>query len=192
MKVIVAEPPGGISGLLLRNGTAVTISLVVLAGAILLVILFLGGRRFVSLAERRRERARNTDPVTQPVPVIIEPQGQPRANPFPWLRRKNITPVAYFVKLTADGQPSSGDPIALNNREMTFGADPTQATIVLDHPSISPLHARLRMNETGNFQLVDQNSVAGTWVNFELISRDGRILKHGDMVHFGQLHTVSF
>ena len=186
VEVIVVEPPGGISGLLLRNGTAVTIALVVLAGAILLVILFLGGRRFVSLAERRRERVRNTDPVTQPVPVIIEPQGQPRANPFPWLRRKNITPVAYFVKLTADGQPSSGDPIALNNREMTFGADPTQATIVLDHPSISPLHARLRMNETGNFQLVDQNSVAGTWVNFESISRDGRILKHGDMVHFGQ------
>ena len=80
----------------------------------------------------------------------------------------------------------AGDPIALNNREMLFGTDPTQATTILDHPSISPLHARLRMNENGSFQLVDQNSIAGTWVNYEPISRDGCILKHGDMVHFGQ------
>jgi hypothetical protein len=188
VQVIVVEPPGGIPGLMLRNGNAVVISMVVLAGAVLLVILFLGGRRrFASLSERNRRRVRDLDPVTQPIAAIVEPRGgPPRANPFPWLRRKNTSPPAYFVKLTADGQPMPGDPIALNNREMTFGTDPTQASIILDHPSVSPLHARLRMNENGGFQLVDQNSIAGTWVNFESISITGRILKHGDMVHFGQ------
>ena len=186
VKVIVAEPPGGIAGLLLRNGTALTISLIVLAGVVLLLILFLGGRRFASLAERRRARARELDPVTQPVNATVEPRGLPRANPFPWLRRRSTSPPAYFVKLTADGQPAPGDPITLHHREITFGADPTQASVILDHPSVSPLHARLHMNENGDFQLLDQDSVAGTWVNFEPISKDGRFLKHGDMVNFGQ------
>ena len=187
IKVIVTEPPGGISGMLLRNGNAVVVSLIIFAGAVLLFILFLGGRRrFASLAEQRKARLRNIDPVTQPVIVTFEKPNAPRPTSFPWLRRKNIQPPAYFVKLSADGQPVAGDPIALNNREMLFGTDPTQATTILDHPSISPLHARLRMNENGSFQLVDQNSIAGTWVNYEPISRDGCILKHGDMVHFGQ------
>jgi len=188
VKVIIVEPPGGIAGLLLRNGTALTISLVVLAGAVLLAILFLGGRKgFATLAERRRARARELDPVTQPVHASVEPRGPPpRANPFPWLRRRSASPPAYFVKLTADGQPAPGDPITLHHREITFGADPTQASVILDHPSISPLHARLNMNENGDFQLLDQDSIAGTWVNFEPISRDGRLLKHGDMVNFGQ------
>jgi len=186
VKVIVAEPPGGIAGLLLRNSVAVTISMVVLAGGVVLGILFLGGRRFASLAERRKARARETDPVTQPVAATIEPPSQQRPNPFPWIRRKSIAPPAYFVKLTADGQPLPGDPVPLSHREISFGTDPTQATHILDHPSVSPLHARLRMDETGTFHLVDQNSVAGTWVNFEPISKDGSVLKHGDMVHFGQ------
>ena len=187
VKVTVKEPPGGIPGLLLRNGNAVVISLIVFAGAVLLSILFLTGRRrYISLAEQRKARLRNIDPVTQPVIVTFEQPGVQRPNPFPWLRRKATSPAAYFVKLTVDGQPLSGDPIPLNNREMIFGTDPTQATNILDHPSISPLHARLRMNESGSFQLVDNNSVAGTWVNYEPISRDGCLLKHGDMVHFGQ------
>ena len=187
VKITVTEPPGGIPGLLLRNGNAIIISVIVFAGAVLLFVLFLTGRRrFATLTERRRAAARNLDPVTQPVIVTFEKPGAQRANSFPWLRRKASAPPAYFVKLTPDGQPLSGDPIALNNREMIFGTDPTQATNILDHPSISPLHARLRMNESGAFYIVDQNSVAGTWVNYEPVSRDGCILKHGDMVHFGQ------
>jgi pSer/pThr/pTyr-binding forkhead associated (FHA) protein len=90
------------------------------------------------------------------------------------------------VPLTPDGLPAPGDPIPLTGREMTFGTDPTQATNVLDHPSVSPLHARLRLTDEGAFQFMDQNSVAGTWVNYEAISKDGRFLKHGDMVNFGQ------
>jgi hypothetical protein len=35
--------------------------------------------------------------------------------------------------------------------------------------------------------MVDNDTVAGTWVNYEPIQKEGRILKHGDVVHFGQL-----
>lgn len=188
VQVTILQPPGGVFGLLLRNSATLTISLVILAGAILLGVLFLGGRlRLSSLAERRRLRAQKDDPVTQPVPVKVEPAASQRAAPFPWLRRKTSTPLAYFVRLTAEGQPSSGDPIGLSGQEITFGTDPTQAAHILDHASVSPLHARLRISEKGTFQLLDQNSVAGTWVNFEPLPKEGRMLKHGDVVHFGQL-----
>jgi hypothetical protein len=187
VQVTVIQPPGGMAGLILRNRTAVTLVFVGLALVVLLGILVLGGRSFSTFAERRRARARNLDPVTQPVQVAIETKKAPRATPFPWLRRKAPPPPAYFVKLTPDGQPAPGDPIPLTGSEMTFGTDPTQATHVLDHPSISALHARLRLTEEGAFLLSDQNSIAGTWVNYTATPKEGRVLKHGDMVNFGQL-----
>jgi len=186
--VMVLQPPGGFLGLLMRNSATLTIFLIVLAGAIVLGVLFLGGRlRISSLTQFRKAQAAKNDPVTQPVHAAVEPSGLSRStSSFPWLRRKTASPPAYFVKLTPDGQPSPGDPIGLNGNETTFGTDPTQATHILDHPSISSLHARLRMNENGSFQLSDQNSVAGTWVNFESI-KEGYTLKHGDVINFGQL-----
>lgn len=187
--VTVVLPPGGVFGLLLRNSATVTISLVVLAGAVVLGIIFLGGRLGLpNLVERRRARAAKNDPVTQPVPMGMEkPGAPPHATAFPWLRRKSVPPQAYLVRLTPDGQPSSGDPIGLTGQEMTFGTDPTQATFILDHPSISPLHARLRINAGSDYQLIDQNSVAGTWVNYVAIPKEGCTLRHGDVVNFGQL-----
>jgi predicted component of type VI protein secretion system len=70
---------------------------------------------------------------------------------------------------------------------MTFGTDPVQSTYVLDDPSISPLHARIKRADDGSFIIIDQGSVAGTWVNFEQVTRDGVRLAHGDRIHFGQM-----
>lgn len=187
VQVVVIQPPGGMAGLILRNRAAITLSVIIAAGLVLLGILFFGGRRtLMVLAERRRARAMRFDPVTQPI-NLEKDKNSARANPFPWLRRKAPPPAAYFVKLTMDGQPAAGDPVPLTGRELTFGTDPTQATNIFDHPSISALHARLRQDENGNFILLDQNSVAGTWVNYEPAPKDGCTLKHGDVIHFGQL-----
>ncbi len=187
VQVIVIQPPGGLTGLILRNRAAITISIIIATGLVLLGVLFFGGRKtLMALAERRRTRALRFDPLTQPVKVEKD-KASSRANPFPWLRRKAPPPTAYFVKLTMDGQPASGDPVPLTGRELTFGTDPTQATNVFDHPSLSPLHARLRQDENGNFIILDQNSVAGTWVNYEPAPKEGCTLKHGDVIHFGQV-----
>ena len=78
-------------------------------------------------------------------------------------------------------------PIALVEQEIIFGTDPAQCTQIMDDPSISLVHARLRQTEDGGFLLLDNGSVAGTWVNFEPIPREGHRLAHGDMVNFGQL-----
>ncbi len=188
--VVVIQPPGGILGLVLRNQAALVTSVIILAGFVLLLALFFGGQKtFARLTERRRARARQLDPVTQPLNAKNEPPSGPKSarNPFPWLRRKAPPPPAYLVRLTADLQPIPGsDPIPLSAPEMTFGADPTQATNVLGDPCIAPLHARLQ--RTGEqFLLLDNNAVAGTWVNYEPIPQEGQALTHGDVVNFGKL-----
>jgi pSer/pThr/pTyr-binding forkhead associated (FHA) protein len=95
--------------------------------------------------------------------------------------------TAYLIRLTNGGEPASVAPIPVLEKDMTFGTDPVQSVHVLDDPSISPLHARIKQTEDGGFMLFDHGSVAGTWVNFEPVPREGRRLKHGDRIHFGQL-----
>lgn len=188
VQVTVVQPPGGIAGLILRNRMAITITFVIFAGAVVLVILFLSGRRgLMTLAERRKARAAQIDPVTQPVQIREDTSTSLLGNSFPWLRRKSEPPAAYFVRLSTDGSPSQSDPIPLPGRELTFGTDPTQAMIILDHPSISLLHSRLRHGTDDSFRLFDQNSVAGTWVNYEPVPSEGCILKHGDIINMGML-----
>jgi pSer/pThr/pTyr-binding forkhead associated (FHA) protein len=68
---------------------------------------------------------------------------------------------------------------------MTFGSDPMQVTRILDDPSVSPLHARLR-EQAGQYILSDEKSVAGTWVNYELLAVP-RPLQHGDVLGIGRL-----
>ena len=190
VQVTIVQPPGGVAGMILRNRSALTISLLVLAGALALGIIILGGRKgWATLAERRKAFAAKHDPVTQPVTVVVEKGAAAGANPFPWLKRKESTAPASLERLNPDGSAGSGEPIALHGLEITFGSDPTQATIVLDHPSISLLHARLlrSVDDASVYTLLDQKSVAGTWVNYDQITPAGRALAHGDVIQFGSL-----
>jgi len=63
--------------------------------------------------------------------------------------------------------------------------DEVQVTRILDDPSVSPLHARLQELD-GEYILSDEKSVAGTWVNDELLAAPRR-LQHGDVVYIGRL-----
>jgi pSer/pThr/pTyr-binding forkhead associated (FHA) protein len=95
---------------------------------------------------------------------------------------------AYLIRLTNGGEPASVSPIPVAETDLTFGTDPVQSIRVLDDPSVSPLHARIKRSEDGGFIIYDHGSVAGTWVNYEPVLREGRRLAHGDRVHFGQLY----
>jgi predicted component of type VI protein secretion system len=108
-----------------------------------------------------------------------------------WFRSKPAIRLpdapAYLTRLTHGGEPATAAPIPVLEKEMTFGTDPVQSLRVLDDPSISPLHARIKHNGEGAFHIYDHGSVAGTWVNYEPVTREGRRLEHGDRIHFGQL-----
>jgi predicted component of type VI protein secretion system len=49
------------------------------------------------------------------------------------------------------------------------------------------MHARLIRQADGDYLLRDQGSVAGTWVNYDLIPSEGRRLRNGDLVQLGRV-----
>lgn len=186
----VVHAPTGIQAFLAKYRTYIAVGAIVVTGGILILILLSGRFRIRSRSERRADRKRYTDPVTQPVQIQqAEPASkrkQARGSSWTQADRWQDAP-AHLTRLGANGEPVSGHPIPLTENETTFGTDPVQAEHVLDHPSIAALHARLIRTPGGDFALSDNDTVAGTWVNYDLIPEDGRVLRHGDVVHFGQL-----
>ena len=174
-----------------RNTPMLSILGAVVAGAVLLLVLLLGGRLrprqpgTVSAARRR------SDPVTQPVPVRNEAPMRRLsgwANRLHWPQRSFQTRASAFLSRISDADADiSATPIPISTEEITLGSDPNLATLVLDDPSVEGLHARLIQKEDGTYRLMDEGSIAGTWINYTPISREGAPLENGDLIHIGKI-----
>lgn len=159
------------------------------AVALLVLTLVLHRRRHAPALSRRQKRRLERDPLTQPVPIRNEPARKtttPKASPSgpPALLRR--LPDNDDLTAALHAAPLPGNPIPLARRELTLGRDSRQAMIVIDLPSVDPLHARLYRAPDGSIYLADAGSVAGTWVNFAPVSARGTRLEHGDLVHIGR------
>ncbi len=195
----VIPAPRGIQAMLARYRSYVILGAIGLAGAALMAILLRSrSSRRTSTIERIETRKRLEDPLTQPVRAITDSAApatskiktKPRMPAVGWMQSKpaRVTDApAYLIRLTNGGEPASAAPIPVIEKETTFGTDPVQSMRVLDDPSISPLHARIKQTNDGGFVIYDHGSVAGTWVNYEPVTREGRRLQHGDRIHFGQM-----
>jgi FHA domain-containing protein len=197
VSLTVIQPQRGIQALLARYRSYLVLGAIGLAGLALLVILLRGVVGGGLFKKRRQTRKQFEDPLTQPVVALTEPPASAtkKSKTMPrravWFRPRPANRLpdapAYLTRLTNGGEPASASPIPFLGKEMTFGTDPVQSMRVLDDPSISPLHARIKRAEDGSFLIYDHGSVAGTWVNFEPVTREGRRLVHGDRINFGQL-----
>ena len=189
--VIVKLPAASAIQTILRNTPWLAVGAALLAGGVLAGVLVVAWRRRKSGPAVQVRRGRK-DPLAQTVRPRREPIRLPHlawSARFPWPRSSSPAPLpalAHLIRLSEQGQPLEGSPIAITSREITFGRDPTLATVVIDLPSVDGLHARLRQNEDGSFTLSDQGSVAGTWVNYAPISTEGLHLEQGDLVHIGK------
>ncbi len=184
--VTVVKPLSGGLGLLARYRLPITLGAIALAGLTLLLILLGGRLRAFSLRASKQARQKEADPLTQSVAATEASKAVPTTP----LKKKSPPPKnaeALLMKLTPDGQIAASAPIPLTEKETVFGADPVQCGQILNDPTISPVHARVRILDDGSYLLLDNNSTAGTWVNYDLIPREGYRLSNGDMVHFGKL-----
>jgi hypothetical protein len=74
---------------------------------------------------------------------------------------------------------------------MTVGRDAT-ANVVLPHPTVSKLHARVQLTAPGVVRVVDAGSRNGTFVGNERIppgDENARDVRVGDTVTFGVVHA---
>jgi len=176
--VTIVRPQVGLLPFLSRNSQWVALAAILTAGVVLGLTLAWSRRK--KLHPGRPGKKGHRDPLRQSV----------RGNELrvggrlSWKRPEPLS-EAYLVRLKEDGQPMTSPSIPIKPPEMTFGSDPIQATRILDDPSVSPLHARLRA-EKGKYILTDESSVAGTWVNYEQLTAP-RSLQHGDILHMGRV-----
>ncbi|MGE5124308.1 MAG: FHA domain-containing protein [Acidobacteriaceae bacterium] len=107
---------------------------------------------------------------------------------LPWLnsRNKASPALAQLVPLAGPDEISIPSPLQIIVDESTLGSDSLQASLVIADPSIEGLHARLQL-EGKSFHLTDAGTVAGTWVNFDLIPMEGVHLEHADIIHLGRV-----
>lgn len=195
--VTVINPPSGPAAFLAKYRTQLTFGAILLAGLVLFAILLSGRFRFLSLRAMQEERRAHNDPLTQPLATLVEqaepaakekkPKRQSKPRKPKAAKTSEVEAAALLVRLNPDGQFAAVPPIPLNGKEIVIGTDPIQCTQILDDPSISSVHARIRATDDGGYLLQDVQSIAGTWVNYEPIAREGYRLEHGDMVNFGQL-----
>ncbi len=201
--VTVIQPPHGISAIFGRYRQFITYGAIGFAGVFLVLIVSVAPLRMRFL-RRRAELTAHSDPLTQPVPVVLEHTNGKNGNANGNGKRRAAAKSAAAPPpeaparlqrlisdpLAAPGETfkdAPGSPIPLDEKEMTFGTDPVQSMYVLDDPSLAPRHARIAQADDGQFLVADAGTIAGTWVNFEPVGKEGHPLQHGDVVHFGQL-----
>ncbi len=92
-----------------------------------------------------------------------------------------------LTRLDPDQTPSAEKPHLLTKEIILIGRDPSLANLVLDNPSIEPLHAEIHFFADGRIRLTDFNSTSGTYVNFKPVGTHGTSLQHADLIHFGSL-----
>jgi hypothetical protein len=59
-------------------------------------------------------------------------------------KTSEVEAAASFIRMQSDGQFAALPPIPLAEKEVILGTDPVQCTQIMDDPSISSVHARLR------------------------------------------------
>ena len=99
-------------------------------------------------------------------------------------------PVKIFGNLTRldpDQTPSAEKPHLLTKEVTLIGRDPMLANLIVENPSIEPLHAEIHFFPDGRIRLTDFNSTSGTYVNFKPVGAHGTSLQHADLVHLGTL-----
>ena len=188
--VLVDTPQKNTWLTLQRSLPLLTVLLVIVAGAILLLVLLVGGRLRPATQRVPRSQTRKSDPLTQPVAIQEDASHQQQgwANRLHWPQR-HIAPKAHaFLSRISDSDTlSTAPPTPITTYEVTLGSNSSLSTLVLDDPSVEGLHARLLRLEDGSFRLSDEGSVAGTWVNYSPVSKSGTQLVHGDLVHIGRV-----
>jgi FHA domain-containing protein len=199
--VTVIQAPHGLPAFFGRYRQSIMVGAVVFAGVVLLLILFMGRLRTLFLGARAAQQA-HADPLTQSVAAAPQDTAAMQAQTTRKRRVLAPKPAKHPVEAAASLRPMLGDPlgapgeifkpapaapIPLASKEMTFGTDPAQSSYVLNDPSLAARHARVTQSENGDYFIVDAGTIGGTWVNFEPVGQEAQLLRHGDVIHFGQL-----
>jgi len=142
------------------------------AATLILPILLLAGAGGALLWAKRRAARRSPAPAPAPEPEAAA------------VRASGDGHVPILEWTSAAGQVQQIELLADN---VTLGREPGEVDIVLDDPSVSRLHARIRRNAEEEYWLYDEGSVMGTFLNYQQLGLAARQMHHGDNVQIGRV-----
>lgn len=181
-----------VAGLAKNIPQLAALAALIIASGVILVLILRG--RIHPYASLKARQARRRPSPAHPIPLPkAEAVTRRMPNWFSRLQRRPrrgepalavLTPLPNGSLPTSTADPHTSLPVMMD--ETFFGCDPNQATFVLDDPSVEACHARLVRSGEGSFRLIDEGSIAGTWVNYEPLGDNGRVLNHGDLIHIGR------
>lgn len=190
VELSVQAPVGWFQALLARGGSALALSVVLIAAAAFFLVMVLSGRitpaRFNINRMFRRDRPVPVRPLADPLrdapPGLesdLEAASAFAADPAP-------DAPAFLQRLTMQDptQPALTQPLA--GEELLIGSGPLN-TLILSEPSVDKQHARIVRDEYGEFRVADLGSQAGTWLNYAPVSSEGSRLQDGDILHIGRV-----
>ena len=176
----------------------------IVAGALILLFLILGGK----IQPGPMGRKKKTKATPQPAEPELEKEApRTEASPAASLAKRLRLPQRKITRASAYLTPYEGDKPAVSeskvNRrrntqkslqfsihtdEVTVGSDSTEVLFLIEDPSVDPLHSRLVRQADKSFLIFDEHTAAGTWVNYSQVDPDGhgQRLQHGDIIHFGR------
>ena len=189
--IVVAEKPLTWFQRLARRINFLTlIPILLVAGAGILLVL-IGWKTVRGRINKKAVRThRLQDPVTQPVEIAgdtLVPTARAEATSS-WPRIPGYGTALARLVLISGGKPEAQEKqeIAIGEFELTLGSDAAKAKAVLNYPLVSPLHARISVDEEKRFRIADEGSTAGTWLNYAPVSKNGARLEHGDVIQLGK------
>ena len=202
VEVVVDQPQAALAAAGLSSNNLWIAVGAMLAGSALATVLVISGRKNkINWRRAAAERSRSKDSTTQPVPGqgnagLQRKKGETPTNPRNAMKNTKSKPLpgdspapspARLIALAENEQPLAGGAIPLSEEELTFGSDPQRAVQVLSSPCVDGLHARIFCNSAGEYFLADNNSVAGTWINYAPVNGHGARMEDGDLLHIGRI-----
>lgn len=150
----------------------------------------------------KAERQPTQTPMKE-APIKEEQQMNASAQSMTAPQRTQVTPkpasgkiVGFLIGVSADG---SSEVVELKVGRWLITSRPTDhgEYILLDDPTVSPLHAILRVTKDSKVQLLDQLSEHGTGVTHAGKTEEEELtgsmvnVNHGDLIRFGQKYFVA-
>ena len=129
-------------------------------------------------------RRRKPSPAPVGVPVAVPDSGDSTQVMMPAFAAPK-TPTAYLEPL--ENAPEHTGMIPITGNSIAIGRDENMAQIVFKSKSVSRLHARI-MVRGSVYQLYDEGSASGTYVNYQQVSLTPQNIQDKDDIHFGQVH----
>ena len=201
ISVVITHHPRNLVSMFTKRMPLLVGLVAFILGLVLFLVLILGGRLRPQVFGRPRQRKAGGRSETLVSNIVNDSVVQPAEakedqssrflpgwmNPTHWTQRATQQKViAHLTCLSDKDREKMMAPLPLSSDEVSLGKDPQKSMLVLDDSSVDALHARLQKEGDG-YRILDEGSIAGTWVNYAPVAKEGKLLEHGDLVHIGRL-----